>query len=324
MLAAVLALYVLVACLPRPRAYDGENPFLATDQPLAFAHRGGAEEFPENTLEAYYHAVDVSPDMVLETDVRLTKDGVLILLHDDTLDSTCDRQGNVADVTYEELLRERVNFGYDNDTEEGKLVGELHKFENDKGVCVTPLDVAYPAGVMPRDNEIFLVTRLGDLLTAFPNNFISVEIKDEERGVETLHALIDLLHEHDAFDRVLVASFLGEVVRECRRLVKAGDVPDGFMYTVSLASSVSFIVLSTLGLDALYFTDGAVMHLPTEEFGFDLVRPRLLRAAHRHNIAVHYFTVDEPREMEALIAAGADGIMSDLPSVLIDVLSRKK
>lgn len=319
-LAAVLFLYALVACLPRPRAYESENPLLANGKPLAFAHRGGAEEFPENTLEAYYHAVQLYPDMVLETDVRLTKDGVLILLHDDTLDSTCNRQGSVADITYGELLEERVDFGYDNDTENGNLVGELHRFQSDKGVFVTPLDVVYPEGVTPRDREAFLVTRFDELLTAFPNNFISVEIKDEERGVEALHALVDVLREHDAFDRVLVASFLGDVTRECRRLVRTGEAPQNFMYTVSLTSSVWFIALSTLGLDALYFTEGAAMHLPVEELGFRLATPRLIRAAHRHNIAVHYFTIDERAEMEALVAMGADGIMSDLPGVFIDAL----
>lgn len=320
---AIALIYLLIALMPPVQGYKYDNPFIAEDKPLVFAHRGGSDEFPENTLEAYYHTTSILPDAVLETDVRLTKDGVLILLHDGTLDSNCDRTGEIKDITYEELLSERVNFGYDNDTEGGKLVGEMTPFENREGIVVKPTDINYPEGVSPRDEEIFLVTRFDELLTAFPNNLISVEIKDEERGVETLHELLRVIGEHDAFDRVLVASFIEEVVGECKRMVRSGEVSDRLMYTVALAPSIGFIALQFFGLDSLFYSGAAAVHYPTEEFGFNLAKKSLVKAANEHNIAVHYFTIDDKEEMEMLIEIGADGIMTDNPTV-IDELYRKK
>ncbi len=324
-LLALALVWLIIFLSPRHQSYKGDNPLMQKDGiPLAFAHRGGSDEFPENTLEAYYNAVSISPDIILETDVRLTKDGVLILLHDGTLDSTCNVQGNIADWNYTDLLSERIDFGYDNDTEDGILVGELEKFTDDNGNEKRPTDVNYPEGVVARDEEIFLVTTFDELLTAFPNNFISVEIKDEERGVETLHELIRVIDKHDAFDRVLVASFITEVTKECKKMIKRGEAPDSLLYTVSFPSSIVFCVLEFFGLDALYFTDGAAIHLPMEEFGYNLATERIIAAAHKHNLAIHYWTIDDRDEMEELISVGADGIMSDEPTELVEVLDEAK
>ncbi len=322
---AFLALaYLVLMLLPGKAGYKYDNPFISENgAPLVFAHRGGSDEFPENTLEAYYHATSISPDIVLETDVRLTKDGVLILLHDGTLDSNCDRQGEVKDWNYSDLVAQRVNFGYDNDTEDGKLVGELTKFTNKNGEEVNPSDIDYPEGISPRDEEIFFVTRFDELLSAFPDNLISVEIKDEERGVETLHALLKVIEEHNAFDRVLVASFIEEVEKECKRMVKDGEVTDRLMYTVSLNPSIGFIALQFFGLDSLFHSGAAAVHFPMEEFGFNIARERLVDAANDHNIAVHYFTIDDEEEMKTLIEIGADGIMTDNPSIIKEVYEEK-
>ena len=324
-LLSVALLWGVIALLPRQKAYKYDNPFMAKDGvPLAFAHRGGADEFPENTLEAYYNAISLDPDIILETDVRLTKDGVLILLHDGTLDSTCNVQGAIKDWNYTDLVSQRIDFGYDNDTEGGILVGELEKFTDDNGNEKRPTDVTYPEGVTARDEAIFLVTTFEELLIAFPDSRISVEIKDEERGVQTLHELVRLIDKHGAFDRVLVASFIPEVTRECKRMVRRGEAPKEFLYTVSFNSSVAFAVLEFFGLDALYMPSGAAIHFPTDEFGYNLATERLIKAAHRHNLAIHYWTIDDRDEMEMLIDIGADGIMSDEPTELVEVIAEYK
>ena len=56
-----------------------------------------------------------------------------------------------------------------------------------------------------------------------------------------------------------------------------------------------------------------VFQLPMEEYGFDLATAHLVNAAHKHNMAVHYWTINDPEEMRHLIDIGADGIMSDYP-----------
>lgn len=78
------------------------------DGPLAFAHRGGGHEAPENTVAAFERAVDLGFGY-LETDARLTSDGVVVAFHDATLDRLTDRSGGVAELDWAEVSAARVH-----------------------------------------------------------------------------------------------------------------------------------------------------------------------------------------------------------------------
>ncbi|MBR4940886.1 MAG: hypothetical protein IKZ19_02695, partial [Clostridia bacterium] len=71
--------------------------------------------------------------------------------------------------------------------------------------------------------------------------------------------------------------------------------------------------------DQFFGDDMCVFQLPTEEYGINLARKSLVNAAHRNNLAVHYWTVNHPAEMRHLIDIGADGIMTDYPHLLAEV-----
>jgi len=320
-LGSLVGLYAILALFPRPDNYDLANPMLKDgDMPLLIAHGGGNKEFPDNTLEAFYNAYSVDPNVMMETDVSITKDGVVILSHDTTLDRKTNVTGAIADWNYSDLIAQRVDFGYTNPTENGALTGERVHFKNADGVELYPTDVPYPEGVDPRDDEVFLATTLEELILAFPENRINVEIKqDGETGFRALKEVIRLLDEHDAFDRVVLASFHDEIYNEYRRLQKAGEVPEEFMYSPAYDSATRFYVLHMLKLD-LFFGDGmCVFQLPMEKMGFDLATESLVNTAHRHNLAVHYWTINDTDEMEYLISIGADGIMTDYPHRLAEV-----
>ena len=89
--------------LARPR-----HPFLDWPGPIAFAHRGGASEAPENTMPAFERAVELGY-RYLETDVHVTADGVVVAFHDDDLARTCGRPGRISELPWREVATARVD-----------------------------------------------------------------------------------------------------------------------------------------------------------------------------------------------------------------------
>jgi len=321
-LAGLVLIYVVLALLPRQNNYDLENTMMkAGSRPILIAHGGGNKEFPDNTLEAFYNAYSVDTSVMMETDVSITKDGVIILSHDTTLDRKTNVTGAIIDWNYSDLIAQRVDFGYTNPTSDGKLKGDRVHFVGPDGEEKYPTDVPYPDGVSPRDTEVFLATTLEELLVAFPNNRINVEIKQSgETGLKALDAILDLLQKHDAFDRVVLASFHEEIYNEFIRLQKEELVPDAFMCSPAYVGASSFYALQLLGLDVLFGDDVCVFQIPTEKFGLNLATASFVKHANQHNLAVHYWTINDVEEMKHLIDIGADGIMTDYPHRLKEVL----
>lgn len=321
-LAGLVALYAILALFPRFDNYKPDNPMRTTgDLPILIAHGGGNREFPDNTLEAFYNAYSVDPNVMMETDVSITKDGVLILSHDTTLDRKTNVIGAIADWNYSDLIAQKVDFGYTNPTDDNDaLSGEREHFKDDSGVAKYPTDVNYPVGVEPRDETVFLATTLEDLLTAFPDNRINVEIKQSgELGLRALAEAVRLLDEYNAFDRVVLASFHEEIYDEFQRMQADGEVPEEFMCSPSYDASTEFFILQLLKLDVFFDDDMCVFQLPMAQRGFNLATESFVNAANRHNMAVHYWTINDIDDMKHLIDIGADGIMTDYPHRLKEV-----
>ena len=314
-LVGLFLVYAVMATQPRKDNYPLENPMRKQGElPLLIAHGGGNGEFPDNTLEAFYNAYSVYENVMMETDVSITRDGVLILSHDTTLDRKTNVTGQIADWDYSQLMEQKVDFGYTNPTEDGVLSGERVHFTDENGVEKYPTDVEYPEGVEPRDEEVFLATTLEDLLICFPNNRINVEIKQSgELGFRALAEAVRLVEEYDAFDRVVFASFHEEIYDEYQRMQAAGEVPEAFMYSPAYDAATKFFVLQLLKLDVFFGDELCVFQFPMEEKGFNLATESFTSAAHKHNLAVHYWTINDPEEMKLLIEIGADGIMTDYP-----------
>ena len=205
---------------------------------------------------------------------------------------------------------------------------DLIKFTTDDGKTVTPLDVTYPEGVTPRDEEVFLATTLEELITCFPGNRINVEIKQSgDKGMECMREILRLLEKHNAWDRVVLASFHNDIYAEYQRLQKNGEVPVTFMCSPGLGNAAMFYVMHLLGADVLFQDAMCVFQLPIDydisagpiELTFDLATEYLVDVAHKHNLAVHYWTINDRDEMRMLIGIGADGIMTDYPHRLAEV-----
>lgn len=329
-LLVILITYLIFFLLPKPNSVEGENVLLkaSNGQPILIAHGGGNHEFPDNTLEAFYHAYSIDPNVMMETDVNLTKDGVIILSHDTTLDrKTSLQNASIIDINYQDLIDEQVNFAYQNDVEPNSngfnVSGVLKPYETYMGEQVTPLDVNYPDGINPRDEAVFLATTLEELIIAFPNNSINVEIKQSgEIGKNAFTKIIELMDRLDAtyqtYDRIVLVTFHKEVYQYML------DTKEKTHPTLMLAPEqngvIKFFALYVTGLSFFYRDPIHVLQIPTEQFGINLSSKSLISTAHKHNIAVHYWTIDDPDEMRRLIQNGADGIMTNRPSVLKAVL----
>ncbi|MCY3850774.1 MAG: glycerophosphodiester phosphodiesterase family protein [Acidimicrobiaceae bacterium] len=87
---------------------SGLHPFLQHRGPIAFAHRGGTSVYPENSERAFRHAVDLGFSYI-ETDVQATRDGVAVIMHDNRLDRTTDSAGDIAELSWVEISRARIN-----------------------------------------------------------------------------------------------------------------------------------------------------------------------------------------------------------------------
>ncbi len=314
---SIVVAFAVLALIPKPQNFEGTNPLRKDGElPILVAHRGGDGEFPGNTLEAFYNAYGVDSRALFETDVNLTSDGVLILCHDTTLDGTTNVSGEVIDWSYADLISQKVNFGYDNSED-----GTKKLYTDEQGNVVLPTSLeGYPEGLEGRDSEVFLATTLEDLLKNFPETIISVEIKQGgDVGFRALEEALRLVRKYDAFDRVIFASFHDEIYAEYKRLAASDEVPESFMFSPSMGGAVKYYVLYLLGLDVFFDDAVSVFQIPMDQYGFNLSSERIIRNAHKHNIAVHYWTINDVEDMYTLVERGADAIMTDYPHKLAEI-----
>jgi len=267
----------------------GSHPFLSAGRPLAFAHRGGAAAWPENTLLAFRNAVESGCD-VIETDLRLTQDEALVVLHDERVDRTTNGRGPLAGLTLAAVQRLDAAYWFSRDGQSFPL--------RDQGISV------------PTFEEAIAVT---------PGVCWNVELKGRNpRLADVLWKVID---RHGMHHRILVAAHFDPLVRRFRRLCG-----NRVATAAGFRESTVFFASSRLRLLRLLQPRFRALQLPVRYRGLKVVDARLLRDAHALGLAVHVWTVNETTEMEALLRLGVDGLMSDHPARLVATLraARKK
>jgi glycerophosphoryl diester phosphodiesterase len=276
---------------PMSKPAVSRRPFLQGPCPLAFAHRGGSLLWPENTMAAFGGAVEMGY-RYLETDLHATRDGALVLIHDDTLERTTDGSGFVWEHTLAELKRFDAGYHFSLDG------GRTYPYRG-QGVTVPTLE---------------------EVVGAFPEVRVNVEIKqarlpDGQARSPAVAAVADFIERRGLQDRLLVAAFRDRVVREFRR--RSG----GYVATAaSLGEARRFWLASRLRLERLLRIPYDALQVPARYGSRTVVDRRLVEAAHRRGLHVHVWTVDEPGEMRRLLGLGVDGLMSDRPDLLLEVV----
>ena len=266
----------------RPRR-RGLHPFLAQPVPIAIAHRGGAEEAPENTLEAFGAAVALGY-RYLETDAHVTRDGAVVAFHNPRLDGITDRTGAIAALSIAEV--EAADAGY--------------VFSPDGGR-------SFPfrcCGVR--------IPRLEELLLRWPRARVNIDPK-ADACVEPLVALIERI---GAWDRVGIGAFSDRRLRRVRALGRGRACTSMGPRAVGVARVAALCGrMPRQGADCV--------QVPLRRGPIPIVTAGFVRAAHRANLPVHVWTVDDESTMHDLLDLGVDGIMTDRPRLLRDVLAAR-
>jgi glycerophosphoryl diester phosphodiesterase len=265
--------------------------FFENDRPLVIAHQGGELLAPSNTMASFTKAADMGVD-VLETDIHITKDGHLVAIHDPTVDRTTNGSGAVADMTLEEI--QKLDAGY-----HFKDLDDNYSYRN-KGVYI------------PTVEEMF---------QTFTDLKIEIEIKDDnppERLDEIASKLWALIKKYQMEDKILIASF-DQTIMDTFESYAKGRVAT----SAGRAEVKNFVVTHKFFLRNLYVPSVDAFQIPIEDSGFDLTDQRLIDGAHRLGMQIHYWTIDDPVTMKKLIDAGADGILTNRPDLLLELLEKE-
>ncbi len=289
--------------------YEGDNAYIRYDKGLYLsAHRAGGDIEPEETMKAFKNCMEAPYKVdVLEFDLHLTKDGQLVLLHDDEVDRTSDgpivfgkEKVKVCDKTLSELLT--LNFGYN--------------FQRPDG--------SYPYRKTGADLSEVRILPLKTLLTylekeARPDKSLHyiIEIKDNgTRGNDAMDILYTVMNDYAITDRVIVGTFHQSVTNYIDKtypdVVRSAGIADmlGFYY--------DFLYNVKIDPKKLGFS---VLQIPMGLRGyFDFATEAFVAYAHKYDVAVQYWTINDPEDVALLQSIGADCIMTDNPEMASKIL----
>lgn len=269
---------------------------------ICFAHQGGAIEGPSSTLYAISEAIAHGADAI-ELDVHATADRRLVVCHDPTLERTTNAAGEIVSRSLKELK--------DLDNAYWFIPGE--DVRHDRDAADYPL-----RGLAPADHRYGIAT-LDEVLETTPDTLLNLDIKKtapEVPGYEQL--LADLIRESGRVDDVIVASFIDGATDRLKEYApeiatSAGTATVGEFYrAVHAGEDPPEMLLRHVALQ-----------VPARYEDVVVVDEAFVEAAHSAGLAVHPWTINDREEMERLCDIGVDGIISDVPTLLAEVLTAR-
>lgn len=304
----VLFLLFIIMVSGHKTKYENTNPFLAqNNKPLVMAHGGGLGVHPGNTMKAFQYSFDIGVD-VLEMDIQMTKDQVIVTRHGENGTGNIKAMSNCDLLIHEEsyqTLYENCNFGYRFEAEDGTYPYQ---------------DLSFDQWVL---EQIYL-TKLEEVFDTFGDQILyNIEIKADGDAprIKTADALIELIQTYNLEQHVLVATAYHDISTHI-----AETYPN--IYLSTSYDEAQKMIIHAYTLSSTFYQPGqyAALQLPTSyDIAFinklSLSNQLLVNTAHNHNMAVHYWTINDEEEMKRLIRLGCDGIITDYPEVLMKLLN---
>ncbi len=256
--------------------------------PRAVAHRGDSHSFPENTLQAFLSASKMGID-VIETDVHLTKDGHVVIWHDNSLERNTNGTGLVENFTLAEL----------------KTLDAGYTFTLDGGVT-------FPF----RGKGIEMFT-LDEALEACKNQRFNVDLKSKDPNI--VKAFIEVIEKHNAQQRVLCASF------HINHLKTMREKYPSILTSITTIEVLKLLMLQKLHLlpKVLDINRTIVFQVPTQQWGIKVITPSFIEDFHKRGAIIMVWTINDEQEMHRLYDMGVDTIMSDNATLVLKVAQER-
>lgn len=266
-------------------------PFFNGERPRIIGHRGASGVAPENTLPSFQRAFEEGAQFV-ELDVRSSKDGEVVIIHDATVNRTTDGRGHVHRHTLKELKARDAGYRFSADG------GRSYPYRG-KGTETPTLD---------------------EFFDALPQARVIIEIKQARPPI--VKKVIDAVRKAGKEGQVLLATEEDGIMREIREELQASalSIATGFSY----GEVADFMAWLAGGESRAYSPAGQAFQIPCEYGGMTLVNERTLAAARALGIEMFVWTVNDREEMVRLLELGVDGIITDFPGRLRDLVLKRR
>ncbi|MCM3743912.1 hypothetical protein M3193_07125 [Sporosarcina luteola] len=250
---------------------------------LIIGHRGASAYEPENTLPSFELAEDLNADYV-ELDVHLTKDGELIVMHDDDVKRTTEAAGKIKDFTLAELKQLTA------DEKKGKKIA-----------------------ASGRDEEEYEVPTLREVVEQMKGDLrFVIELKDTEQYPGIEEELVRLMEEqeligHDAkgYPKAVILSFDKKALKQVHKI----DPEIPLIQLVSFDEGEEAALTKKELKDILSYASGV-------NVSYEALTPPFVNSMHDEGLAVYAYTVNDAEAALRLKAMGVNGIATDEPDLL--------
>ncbi|NUM54846.1 MAG: glycerophosphodiester phosphodiesterase [Candidatus Hydrogenedentes bacterium] len=283
---ATLCAAVLAFAAAASAQSPAHKPFFSK-QILLGAHRGGASQWPENTLYCFQEVLKAHPDVLLETDARLTSDGAVVLMHDKTVDRTTNGTGEVSTMSLAQV----------------KALDAGHKFSTDNGAT------------FPHRGKGLTIPTLKEVLDALPGSHVLVELKGEPALAD---AAIAVIRDAKAEDRVLLASFVPPTMDRARELAPS------MAYCYDMKTGTSLLMALRGPKWADYLPQADVLSIDQGMIARYNMTSEEIKRMQEKGIRFQVHTINDPHRMREFVMQGVDSILTDNPSELAAVIAESR
>lgn len=252
-------------------------------KPRIFAHRGGLGENPENTIYAFKRSVEIGV-YAIELDIHRTKDNVVVVCHDSTVNRTTNGKGKIRKFLYKDLLC------FDAST-------YFHKIAKISG-----------KNGLEKVNS-FIIPRLEDVLKAFPEVMKNIEIKDNSS--KTVDLVVSLIKNYKQEKKIIL----------CAKNKKIKDLVFKSLSKENIGASQLEAIITIISRGRITSSGYKYLEIPFRWAGIRLVSKKMSQRLKLQDIDIIVWTINSEKDYELCRSLGIYGVITDYPSKLLRKLN---